>query len=688
MTSSNVAMRISELDFASIKSNLIEFMKNQSEFSDYDFEGSGMSVLMDILAYNTHYMGYYLNMVGNEMFLDTAQLRPSIVSHAKQIDYVPGSATGAKATINLKITPSGSEDNVATTLTLPKYSTFTSLPYQGEVYTFSTTEARTTTKANGSFVFSNVSITQGEPLSTVYTVSENRSEFTIPSANVDTDTIDVFVQQSSTNSATEIFTMADDITEVLGNSAVYFLTERDNEYSIQFGDNVIGKSLSNGNIITINYLDTSGAKANKVNAWASLANIGGYSGNVIVQSVSAAAGGGDRETVEEIRYRAPKAYTAQNRAVTVGDYEALLLKDYPFIDTISVWSGDENDPPVYGKVFVSIKPKAGYEITQTEKLRIVNEIIATRSVLTVFPEIIDPDYTFILVNATVNYNPSLTNATEAEITQLVRQSIIDYKNSELVKFGSTFRLSKLQQAIDNAHGSILGSSVKIQVQKRIPITLSSIRNYTAKFTLPLYKGVIDDKFFSFPEMTVLDNEGISRRVFIEDTPNSLTGIDSIEIIDGGEGYESPPQVVITGDGSGATATARIVNGKVASISIDNRGTEYTVATVSFISDSGRRASAKVNLEARNGILRTYYYKTNGEKIIVNNDAGSIDYVSGEVRLINLRTSEVVVNNRYPVNILTLNGTSFDDIIVPLRNRILDIDENDQASINIKLVPEK
>jgi hypothetical protein len=234
----------------------------------------------------------------------------------------------------------------------------------------------------------------------------------------------------------------------------------------------------------------------------------------------------------------------------------------------------------------------------------------------------------------------------------------------------------------------LGSSVKIQVQKRIPITLSTTKNYTVTFNLPLYKGVIDDKFFSFPEMTVLDNEGTSRKVFIEDTPNSLTGVDSIEILDGGEGYESPPQVIITGDGNGATATARVVNGKIASITITNRGSEYTVATVSFVSDSGKRASAKVNLEARNGILRTFYYKTNGEKVIVNTNTGSINYVTGEVNLLNLRPSEVSTNDRYPSNTLTLNGVSFDSIITPLRNRILDIDENDQASINITMVPEK
>lgn len=687
MTTANTSLRISELDFDSIKSNLKDYLKNQAEFTDFDFEGSGMSVLLDILAYNTHYMGYYLNMVGNEMFLDSSQLRASITSHANHITYIPASATGAKAYISVRVTPSGAEDNSATTLTLPKYTRFMTVPYQGEVYTFSTTEALSAVKANGSFLFSNVQITQGEPMSAVYTVDQGQSEFTIPSANVDTDTVVVTVQTSSSNSTTHTYGRADDLTEVLANSKVFFLTEKDDVYSLKFGDDVIGQSLSNNNIVRINYLDTSGSKSNRVNAWSVLSNIGGYSGNIVVTSLSAAAGGGERETIEQIRYRAPRAYSAQNRAVTVSDYETLLLSDYPSIETLSVWSGDENDPPVYGKVFISIKPRDGYEITEAEKLRIVDEIISTRSVLTVFPEIVDPEYTYLLVNAKVNYNTSATTATEQEIKDLIRQAVIDYKDRDLTAFGSTFRLSKLQQAIDNAHPAILGSAVKVLVQKRIPLTLNSTKNYIVNFNLPLYKGVIDDKVFSYPSVSVLDSEGISRQVFIEDTPNSLTGIDSVEITDGGEDYESNPTVVITGDGTGATASARVVNGKIASVTVNERGSEYTVATVEFVSDSGRRASGRVNLEARNGVLRTYYYKTNGEKIIVNSAAGTINYVTGEVNLVNLLPTEVTDNDRYPTDTLTISGVSYDSIITPIRNRILDIDENDASAISITLVPE-
>lgn len=685
----NTALRVSELDFDTIKGNLIAYLRSQSEFADYDFEGAGLNVLLDILAYNTHYMGYYLNMVGNEMFMDTAQLRSSIVSHAKQINYIPGSMTGAKATINIKVTPSGAEDNAATTLTMPKYTRFISEPYQGKAYTFATTEALSSIKSNGSFTFSNVQVTQGEPLSFAYTVGTTK-RFTIPSANVDTDTVIVSVQNSSIDLITYTFNQADDLTELSANSRVFFLEESSDTtgtYSIYFGDGTIGQNLNSSNIITIRYLETNGEYANKVNTFVSAANIGGYSGNIIVTSVSAASGGGEKETIENIRYRAPIAYTAQNRAVTVNDYQSLLLKDYPTIDAISVWSGDDNDPPVYGKIFISMKPKENYEITQLEKERIKTEIIETRSVLTVFPEIVDPDYTYLLVNTTVNYNPNITSLSEAELKQLIRQAVLDYRDSDLKKFDSTFRASKLQQAIDNAHPSLLGSSLKVFVQKRIPIDLTTAKNYLINFNLPIYKGVIDDKFYSYPSITVQDAEGISRQVFIEDTPNSLTGIDSIDVTNPGSGYENPPTVTITGDGTGATAIARVVNGKIASISVENRGTEYTAATVTITSDSGSGAQARVNLQARNGVLRSYYYKTTGEKVIVNSNLGTIDYVTGKVSLVLLDVDAVTVNDRYSEDYLTLNALAFNSLITPLRNRILDIDENDPTSINITMVPE-
>lgn len=681
------SMRISELDFDSIKENLKTYLRSQSEFSDFDFDGAGMNVLLDILAYNTHYMGYYLNMVGNEAFLDTAQLRGSIISHAKHTNYVPMSMIGAVANVNITVTPQDGEPT-DTNLTLPKYTRFVSEPLNGVNYIFCTTGAKTATKANGTFIFNNVEIKQGDPITQSYTgLTERRLK--IPSANVDTSTISVTVQNSAADTTILAYTLADDLTEVTANSTVYFLEENSDEtstYTLTFGDGILGKALTQDNIVTLRYLETSGSFANKVNAYSLIGTVGSF-GTASISPNSAAAGGAEKETVEEIRFHAPIAYTAQNRAVTVNDYHSILMKDYPNIDSVSVWSGDENDPPIYGKTFISLKPKEDYFITELEKQRIKTQIIQKRAVLTVTPEIVDPDYVYILVNAKVNYNPNTTTLDEDEIKQLVREAIIQYRENELQMFDSTLRISALQKAIDNAHESILGSSVTIYVQKRIELTLNQSKNYTVDFNMPLYRGQIEDKLFTFPKVTVNDLEGISREVFIEDTPNSLSGIDSVFVTSSGSGYITPPTVTITGDGSGATARARITNGKVVGIDVINRGTDYTAATALITSDSGNGASAEVNLQLRNGILRTFYYKTNGEKVVVNSNAGTVDYITGRITLLLLPATGVADNDRYDTNFLTFNAVPFDYLIQPLRNRILDIDDNDSAGISITMVPE-
>lgn len=689
MATANSALRIAELDFDGIRSNLITFLRGQTQFQDYDFDGSGMSVLIDLLAYNTHYMAYYLNMVGNEMFLDTAQMRSSVVSHAKHINYVPGSARGATAIVDLTITPEGSEDTATGTFTLPKYTRFVSEPLDGISYIFSTTSANTAVKSGGSFHYHNLEIRQGEPAIQYYSVN-GQTRFNIPSSNVDTDTVTVTVQASPSNTVTNLFTLADDLTEIGPTSEIFFLEENSDvagQYTISFGDGILGKQVTDDNIIQIRYMDTHGEYANKTNTFISASSIGGYSANVRVTSLSRAAGGRSKETVEEIRKRAPIAYTVQNRAVTKNDYQTLLLEDYPNIDTISVWSGDENDPPVYGKVFISMKPEDGYYISLLEKERIKDEIIANRSVLTVTPEIVDPDYTYMLLNVTVNYSPDLTTLDETELKQLVRQAILDYRESDLQSFNSTFRMSRLQKAIDNAHECIRGSSVRIYLQKRKDIVVGEDKIYSMDFGTPIYRGVIEDKFYTYPEMTVLDTEGTERSIYFEDTPNSLSGIDSIRITASGSEYLTNPTVTITGDGNGATAIARITNGKVSTIEVENRGTDYTTATVEIEGDTGSGATAIAQLEAKNGTLRSFYYKSTGEKVVVNSDVGSIDYVKGRVIINSLNPLEVAVNDRYSANVATFNAVPYDDVIPPQRNRILDIDTGDSGSIFIKMVPE-
>ena len=310
MSTSNTSLRISELDFDSIKTNLKNYLRSQSEFQDFDFEGSGMSVLIDLLAYNTHYMGYYLNMVGNESFMDTAQLRESMVSIAKLMNYTPRSSQGAETKINITVTPTiGSEDTTAQTLTLDKYTRLLGADISGINYPFVTLYSNTVSKTAGAFNFANVVIRQGEVITRQFEMDaqNTRRRFKIASSNVDTSTLMVSVQESRANTYTTVYNQYDDITLVQGNTAAYFIEEdTDSNYVVQFGDNIIGKTPKIGSIINITYLDSVGSVANAINSFSFIDRVGGkYSSDVVVSSTTPSYGAADKETIEQIRFRAP-----------------------------------------------------------------------------------------------------------------------------------------------------------------------------------------------------------------------------------------------------------------------------------------------------------------------------------------------------------------------------------------------
>lgn len=677
--------RISELDFNSIRQNLKDYLKSQTEFSDFDFDGSGLSVLLDILAYNTHYMGYYLNMVGNEMFLDTAQIRNSVLSHAKLTNYIPRSRSGSVATVNVVVTPPGGDTESA--LVLPQFTKFVSEPIDGVNYIFSTTESLITSKLDGKFTFSNVSLKQGETANLYFTVAENNRKFTIPSANVDTSTITVAVQQSSTNTYTTKYTQSQDLTEITANSTVYFLEESpNNEYTVYFGDNVLGKQPVNGNIVIIRYLDSLGSESNKANSFTNISAINGYS-NVQVSSVSPATSGAEKETINQIRFRAPIHYSAQNRAVTKKDYEILLKKDYPNITAISVWSGDENIPPVYGKVYISLKPVSNYEITTVEKERIIDDIISNRGMLTVFPEIVDPNYTYLLFKIRVNWDAQSTDLNEAQIKSLVRASVEDYVDENLSTFDSVYRNSVLHNYIDDSHQSVLSSDVTTFLQKRITLVPNSTQNYVIDFATSLHRGGLVEGLYTYPAVRVYDSSKIEREIFFEEVPDSFTGIDSVKIVNPGTNYTSAPIVTINGDGQGATGEAVIVNGRLDSINIITRGRNYTRATVSLTGGGGYGASAVARLGFRNGTIRSYYFKQNGEKVFIDREAGTIDYDSGRIRLNRLFVISVAENQLYEQDVLTVNIKPETDIVKQARNGIIDLDLADTTAIQIEIDPE-
>lgn len=688
MAASNTVFRIAELDFDTIKGNLRDYLRSQNQFTDYDFEGSGLNILLDVLTYNTHYMAYYLNMVGNEMFLDSALLRNSVVSHAKHLNYVPTSMIGSRAEVNIVV-----EDTTPTsgysTITLPAYSQFESEQIDGTNYTFVNLEAYSASKnvTSNTYTFSNVWITQGENISynVGVDVTNTRRRFLIPEANIDTSTLLVTVQNSDTDSTKSTYLLADDVTTLDSNSKVYFLEESDaNRYTLYFGDGYIGKNLDDGNIVQLRYLSTSGDVSNKANSFTLTTSILNFS-NVVVNSISAAAGGAQRDTIDRIKFLAPKFYTAQNRAVTKDDYGTLLLKDYPNIETISVWGGEENDPVVYGKIFISMKPKSGYVITNIEKDRIISELVTNRNVLTVTPEIVDPEYLYLKFDVSVNYDSTLTNTDEAGLIQIIKNTISNYNATELEQFNSTFRTSKLQNLIDISDNSFLGSDLITVAQKRFEPTLNESKNYTIDFNIPLNRGIFKNKLYSYPSFQILDNQGVSRDALIEETPLSYTGIDSIEVLNSGSGYTDSPTVTITGDGTGATARAVVVNGKIVSIEVVNTGSDYTAAIVSISDSTGSGATASAVLSGQVGTLRIYYVQTTtGEKIIINSNAGRINYSTGRINLYNFKPLLVSSNPNYASGVLTINAIPSEKTIHPLRNRLLSIDSQDPIAVQVRM----
>ena len=688
MAESNNVIRITELDFDSIKTNLKEYLRSQSQFTDYDFEGSGLNILLDVLAYNTHYMSYYLNMVGNEMFLDSAILRNSVVSHAKHLNYTPTSMRGATAIVDIVVEDTTPVSGLST-ITLPKYSIFQSQQIDGKNYTFVNTDTHSATKNvfSNTYTFSNVAITQGERLT--YNVfvdgSNTKRRFLIPEANIDTSTLLVTVQNSSVDLTRTTYFLADDTTSLDSNSKVYFLEEsNENQYTLYFGDGYIGKYLSDGNIVQLIYLATNGDESNKANSFTLTTPINSFS-NVVVNSISASAGGASRDTIDRIKFLAPKFYASQNRAITKDDYGTLLLKDYPNIESISVWGGEENDPVVYGKVFISMKPRSGYVITDIEKDRIIRELIANRNAITVTPEIVDPDYLYLKFEIVVNYSSDRTTNDETTLKNIVKSTVNLYNDTDLESFNSTYRSSKLQGQVATSEVSFLGCDLKTIVQKRFEPALNESKNYTIDFNIPLSRGLYTEKLYSYPTFNILDGQGVARDALIEETPLSFTGVESISVLNSGSGYTDSPTVTITGDGSGATARAIVVNGKIVSIEVLSRGSEYTSAVVTITDTTGSGASASPILSSAIGVLRSYYIQsTTGEKIILNSNFGQINYETGRINIYNFKPISIASNPNYDSGVLTLNMYPLESTIHPMRNRLLSIDSGDPTVVTVTM----
>jgi hypothetical protein len=685
MANTDQKLVVTELDFAQIKTNLKNFLRDQQEFTDFDFEASGMSVLLDILAYNTHYMAFYNNMIANEMFLDTALLRDSVVSHAKMLGYTPVSSIAPRATINLQITrPAG---NTQVSLTLPRFTRLQSTPLNGVSYTFVNTQAKTVNydPTCNRFCFDDLYIYQGQPLTYtfVYNATNNPTQsFELPDDGIDTSTLEILVQESATSLKTERFTLATDATNVTSNSSVYFIDEtRNGKYKIYFGDGVIGRSLTNGNIVVANYLRTDGAAANKSNAFSLIDSVGGFTSSIVFP-IKAASGGNTQESVTKIRFSAPKAYVSNNRGVTKEDLIALINKNYPYFEAVNVWGGEENIPPVYGKVFIAAKPTLGFEITDSEKLDVINNVIKPVSVVTVIPEFVDVDYNYLQVFAEVYYDATKTTRSADAIKSIVQTAIINFKNTELDNFNSRFKLSKMLRAIDDAETSISYSDAVTVIEKRLVPQLGAARNYTLDFGTPISREDPSYRIYSTPAFGQFDADGVLRKCFFEETPGSSSGVESITINSATGSYLTAPTISINGDGVGANAYPVIVNGKITQIVVDKPGVGYTTATtlLYYQDEIDTTASFTVNMQGRFGTLRSYFFDNNNIKTTLDAEAGTIDYQLGKITLQEFDPFSI----EDPLKIFRMVAKPETNNFESARSRIITIDEEDTNAINISV----
>ena len=674
-------LQITDLDFDTIKNNLKNFLSQQSEFQDYDFEGSGLNILLDVLAYNTHYNAYYLNMVANEAFLDTAVLRSSVVSHAKMLGYVPHSRKPAVANVNISITVP--TNNPTTSLTLPQGFGLQSDLIDNVSYLFNVLEPITVTRTGDQFLYENVKVYEGDIITNSYTynsISNPKSVFVIPDINVDTESLTVTVQANPGNSSIETYTFASNVLDIDNNSLVYFIEEtKDSKYQIYFGDGVVGKALPDGCIINIQYIVSNGQQANKATTFIPVTGVAGF-GNIDITVNSVAGGSSERESVESVRYSAPLQYATQNRLVTYKDYESYIKRSYPNVDSVSVWGSEDDIPPSYGKVIISLKPKTNYYISEIERQRIIDEILKPKSIIAIQTEIRDPDYLYVLVNSYVKYDKRKTIDKPEVVKNKIKTAALLYRELNLNKFGGRFVLSKMQDLMDQTNpNAIIGSEVTVRIQKRFEPFLNELRNYIIDFNTPLHRGTLTNRLTS-TEFDVIDTFGALRTVTYEETAETYTGVEDIQVVNPGANYTSVPTVRIVGDGSGATAEATIVNGRVEKITLTNTGFNYTRAVVIVEGGGGSGATASAVVTARTGKLRTIYYDTDAQKQIVNENAGKINYETGRIIL-----TDVNIKNVYSTDgLIRLTIESEKGIIETKRNTVLEMDINDSSAITVDL----
>jgi hypothetical protein len=479
-------LNVTELDFDKIKSNLRDYLKELpgGEYQDWDFEGSGLNQLLDVLAYNTHYNAILAHNTMNESFIDSAQIRGNVVSRAKLLGYVPRSVTAPKAT--LSITFPGDVNESRDTYSITSGLKFTTT-VDDVTYTFITIEDYTTQLdvVSDSYTFPAVEIYQGRIKHNKYVVDEATAyqNFEINDTTIDISQLSVDVYDNNKSNSFKSYTRFDQIGDVGPESAVYFIQENyDNHYEVSFGDNVFGKKPDALNIIDFKYLSTLGADANNATIF-EWAGIG--ASPLSISTISKASGGTSREGVESIRFNAPLSFIAQNRTVTIDDYKSIIGQNITGIQSLSVWGGQDNDPPEFGKVFISAKPVEDDLLTEQTKSDIL-DLIKTKKVIAILPKIVDPTFTRLYFDVLFKYDSNRTSLSQGQLETKVREAIEEFNTEELQRFDGVFRSSQMLSLIDNTDFSILNSVVRVFVYKTLNIVYANLAPTQLNFDMTLY----------------------------------------------------------------------------------------------------------------------------------------------------------------------------------------------------------
>jgi hypothetical protein len=492
MAVNNKRLSVTELDFDDIKRNLKTFLRGQSEFKDYDFEGSGMSVLLDTLAYNTHYLGFNANMLANEMFLDSASLRSSIVSHAKMLGYEVSSPKAPKATINISLTTN------KTTATMNAGTTFTT-SVDGTSYQFVTIADVIGQNTGNVIPFDSTEIYEGTYVTTKYLVNSSNIDqrFVITDNRADTTTLKVKIQTSSNDTSSTIYTKATDISQLSRSSTVYFLQEIEvGKFEVYFGDGIVSQALSDGNIVVLSYVVTNKTEANGASSFTSPSAIDTVT-SITITTVANASGGAEAESLQSIKLNAPLDFAAQGRAVTTEDYRLYARKLFANTQTVSVWGGEDGSyntssgvsaTAEYGKVFISIKSTTGENLTDTQKEQLIKDLEPYK-VASITPVVVDPETTSLILGITYSYDSNATTQTATDLNSRVISTLQSYNTTNLNTFNAPFRHSQLAGDIDGTDNSILMSTTTVTMAKLFTPTITGSTSYTINFNNAFYNPV-------------------------------------------------------------------------------------------------------------------------------------------------------------------------------------------------------